>query len=66
MPGLVRVSFGLYNRFEEIDYLVEALQRIQKGEYRGEYFQDIASGDFAPRGWQANYADYFSVEQFVH
>ncbi len=66
VPGLVRVSFGLYNRFEEIDYLVEALQRIQKGEYRGEYFQDIASGDFAPRGWQANYADYFSVEQFVH
>ena len=26
VPGLVRVSFGLYNRTEEIDCLVEALE----------------------------------------
>jgi len=65
VPGLVRVSFGLYNNFEEIDYLVDSLERIRRGEYKGEYIQDQASGDYAPHGWQVNYADYFSVEGFA-
>lgn len=66
VPGLVRVSFGLYNREEEIDCLVDALQRITRGEYQGRYHQDPASGDYHPEGWQARYEDYFSVEAFVH
>jgi cysteine desulfurase / selenocysteine lyase len=65
VPGLVRVSFGLYNQYDEIDCLVEALERIQRGEYQGEYTQDPTSGDFYPRGWQVNYGDYFSVDNFV-
>ncbi len=65
VPGLVRVSFGLYNQLEEIDYLVEALQCIQRGEYAGEYVQDPASGEYHPRAWQVNYDAYFSVSQFV-
>lgn len=66
VPGLVRISFGLYNRFEEIDALIEALERIGRGEHSGEYLQDPASGDFIPRGWQVNYDDYFSASQFIH
>lgn len=66
VPGLVRVSFGLYNQEDEIDCLVEALNHIARGEYHGSYRQDKASGDFIPDGWQIRYDDYFSVSQFVH
>lgn len=52
MPGMVRISFGLYNTIEEVDALVEALRRIARGEYRGEYRQDTATGEFVPAGWQ--------------
>ena len=51
MPGLVRASFGCYNTLEEIDTLVEWLQRIRAGEFRGEYELDHRHGSYAPRGW---------------
>jgi cysteine desulfurase / selenocysteine lyase len=65
VPGLVRVSFGLYNETAEVDQLVDALQRITRGEYQGEYIQDAASGDFVPKGWQVDYDRYFSVMQYI-
>jgi cysteine desulfurase / selenocysteine lyase len=65
VPGLVRISFGLYNDFSDIDCLVEALERIRRGEIQGNYVQDPASGDYVPLGWQLNFDDYFSVNQFV-
>jgi selenocysteine lyase/cysteine desulfurase len=65
VPGLVRVSFGLYNTTAEVDCLVEALERISRGEARGQYTQDPTSGDFIPAGWNADYDRYFRVEQFV-
>ena len=66
VPGLVRISFGLYNQESEIDVLVEALERIACGEIKGEYVQDAASGDFAPRGWSMDPSSYFSVEKFIN
>jgi cysteine desulfurase / selenocysteine lyase len=66
VPGLVRISFGLYNRAEEVDALVEALEKVARGEIQGQYAQDTASGDFKPLGWNVRYEDYFSVEKFVH
>jgi selenocysteine lyase/cysteine desulfurase len=51
MPGLVRVSFGCYNTVEEIDALVEWLQRIRRGDYRGDYYLDPHTGIFSPTGW---------------
>ncbi len=65
VPGLVRVSFGLYNQESEIDCLVDALNRIARREYRGTYVQDLASGDFTPQGWNMDYGQYFSVDSFV-
>lgn len=62
VPGLVRVSFGLYNRVEDIDALVDAFERILRKEFRGTYEQDKASGEFLPQGWNVHYADYFSFE----
>ncbi len=51
MPGLVRASFGCYNTLEEIDTLVEWLQRIRAGDFRGDYILDHRHGSYAPRGW---------------
>ncbi len=60
VPGMVRISFGLYNTFEDIDRLVEALRAIQKGQFKGDYVQDAATGEYHPRGWQVDFEKYFS------
>jgi len=60
-PGLVRVSFGLYNTLAEVDALVNALQKIANDHYEGEYVQDIATGEFAPQGWQPKLGEYFEI-----
>ncbi len=59
VPGLVRVSFGLYNTREDVDALIEALTCIDRREFRGEYVQDPQTGDFIPEGWQVDYEAYF-------
>ena len=46
MPGLVRISFGIYNTIEEVDILVEALKTIAAKKFSKNYEQDIASGEF--------------------
>lgn len=61
MPGLVRASFGLYNSFEDVDALLEALARIARGEYQGQYVQDTASGEYAPGDWRPDFERYFSI-----
>lgn len=58
MPGLIRASFGLYNNYEDIDILIEALHHIAKGEYQGEYVQDRSTGEFIPTDWAPNFDDY--------
>ena len=63
MPGLVRASFGLYNTFDDVDWLVESLQRIQRGEYQGKYSQEQASGEYTPAGWDCDYEQYFSFKK---
>ena len=61
MPGLVRLSFGLYNTRDDIDVLVEALVDIIDGKYQGEYKQDRASGEYYPQGWQPDFDRYFMI-----
>jgi cysteine desulfurase/selenocysteine lyase len=61
MPGLVRVSFGLYNTLDEVDYLLDALAHISEGDYRGKYRQDRSTGEYDPIGWQPNFSDYFNI-----
>jgi selenocysteine lyase/cysteine desulfurase len=62
MPGLIRVSFGLYNTTEDIDQLVGALHKAALGQYSGIYTQDIASGEYIPEGWHPQFQDYFKFE----
>ena len=62
MPGLVRASFGLYNTFEDVDVLLEALQRISNDEYKGRYTQDQASGEYKPSNWLPDFERFFSID----
>jgi len=62
MPGMIRASFGLYNTHDDIDRLVDALARITRADYRGEYRQVSASGEFIPQGWQPDFERYFSIK----
>jgi cysteine desulfurase/selenocysteine lyase len=61
MPGLIRASFGLYNTRQEVDNLVDALQRISAGDYKGNYTQDKASGEYSPDDWQPKFSNYFQL-----
>lgn len=61
MPGLVRVSFGIYNTTEEIAVLAEAVSRIATGNYRGTYRQDKVSGEYIPEGWNFDLEEYFCI-----
>ena len=65
VPGLVRVSFGLYNNTAEVDALVKALKEIAAGRFKGHYHQTTSSGEFAPEGWNVRFEDYFSFDQDV-
>jgi selenocysteine lyase/cysteine desulfurase len=61
MPGMIRASFGLYNTIEEVDALVDALNKIIHGEFTGEYIQDTSTGEFVPRGWEPAFDSYLNI-----
>jgi len=61
MPGLVRISFGMYNTADEVDVVVEALRDIAQGKYAGQYVQDVKSGEYHATNWQPNLAQYFKL-----
>lgn len=65
MPGLVRISFGMYNTLEEVDRLAEALTLIAQGRYQGNYVRDPVSGAYNIPAWQPAFADYFTIERGV-
>jgi hypothetical protein len=65
MPGMVRVSFGCYNTTEEIDRLIEMLNRISRGEYQGRYRQLPGNGEYVPEGHQIPFDEYFSLDPGV-
>ena len=61
MPGLIRASFGLYNTRQEVDSFIDALQCISAGDYKGNYTQDRASGEYSPLEWQPKFNEFFSL-----
>lgn len=48
VPGIVRVSLGVYNTTEEVDYLIEALESIIARGPRVKYVLDSRYMDYAP------------------
>ena len=61
MPGLVRISFGMYNTAEEVDTLVQALTNITRGKYYGRYEQEGKSGEYAAIDWKPDLSRYFKL-----
>jgi cysteine desulfurase / selenocysteine lyase len=59
MPGMVRASLGCYSDESDIDALVEMLERILRGETRGTYRQDRASGAFLADGYHPDFSRFF-------
>jgi cysteine desulfurase/selenocysteine lyase len=59
MPGMVRASFGCYSNHDDIDRLVEMLQRIARGDYQGDYQLDRATGEYLPADYVEPLADHF-------
>jgi cysteine desulfurase/selenocysteine lyase len=61
MPGLVRVSFGMYNTVEEVDVLIKALTEIVQGKIAGQYEQDVHSGEYSASAWEPDLSQYFQL-----
>lgn len=61
MPGLTRISFGLYNTAEEVDVLRQALINIARGKYYGRYVQDARSGEYHAVNWKPDLSRYFRL-----
>ncbi len=51
LPGFVRISLGIYNTIEEIDYLAAALESITTRGPQGRYVLDRATGEYSPIGY---------------
>ena len=63
MPGMVRASFGCYNNTDDIDRLVEMVERVAQGDYEGEYQLIPSTGEYVPAGYEEPLADYFLLEK---
>lgn len=61
MPGMVRISFGLYNTKTDVDVLIDALDAISNGEFIGEYIQNQATGEYTPSNWHPDFSKYFAL-----
>jgi cysteine desulfurase/selenocysteine lyase len=55
MPGMTRISFGLYNTIDEVDRCLEALAEVAAGHQAGHYRQDPGTGEFRPDGWAPDF-----------
>ncbi len=63
VPGLVRISFGMYNSLDDIDQLATALERISAGCLGAAYRQDLVSGAFVADALTIDPAVAFSISR---
>lgn len=63
IPGMVRMSFGCYNNTGDVDRLVDTLQRIARGDYRGDYQFDSGHGEYLPKGFREPLEEYFLLDE---
>ncbi len=54
LPGLVRISLGIYNTTDEIEYLAFALNEILSKGPRLKYYLNKDSGDYMPENFNIN------------
>ena len=58
---MVRLSLGVYNTGDDIDALVDMLERIARLDFRGHYCRAADSGDYAPTGYEEAMSSHFSL-----
>jgi len=63
LPGLVRASLGCYNNEDDIDIFVDMLQRVVRGDYRGEYVMNPKTGTFSAKGYKPDLGKCFSIDE---
>jgi len=61
VPGAVRVSFGLYNTEEEVDWLLEGLRAIAAGAHRRDYVLNRSHGDYDLPDAVPDFGRYFQL-----
>jgi len=61
MPGMIRMSLGCYNNIEDIDRLLDMLERIAAKDYQGDYRMDIASGEYLPVDYEEPIPDFLPM-----
>ena len=62
MPGMVRASFGCYNTTDDVDRLVEMLERIVRRDFAGDYRLDRATGEYRPANFTESLAETFLLD----
>jgi hypothetical protein len=66
LAGMVRASFGLYNKPEDVDALINALQEIvfRKEEFVALYHVD-ENGNYVHNTFRMDIENHYSVREFV-
>ncbi|UCD23515.1 MAG: aminotransferase class V-fold PLP-dependent enzyme, partial [Gemmatimonadota bacterium] len=65
LPGMVRASFGCYNNEDDVDQLVDALDRISRGDFKGQYQLHLGGGDLCPKGYKEPFDDFFLLQPYT-
>ncbi|MBE0432064.1 aminotransferase class V-fold PLP-dependent enzyme [candidate division WOR-3 bacterium] len=61
IPGTIRISFGLYNTKEEIDYYCGMLGIVVRREYKGKYILDRERGEYHPENFSVDFSKFFTL-----
>ena len=60
-PGLVRISFGIYNSHEEVLYAAHAIRSIVENGPRSQYVLHRSTGQYLPEEGMSSLEGYFSL-----
>jgi selenocysteine lyase/cysteine desulfurase len=68
VPGAVRASLGIHNTEQEIETLVRAVSCIAQKQWKGDYQQDTATGEYLPGSFRFDFSllPGFSTEPIAH
>lgn len=61
IPGLVRISVGLYNTIEDVDRLIVSLNNISEGKIKEKYIVSKEQGIYMPQNWHFNMNNKFKL-----
>ena len=61
LPGMIRMSFGLYNTLEEVDRFAGMIRRIAAGEYEDGYVLNKEKGEYTHPGLVPVFEEYYEV-----